>query len=260
MRKHLLTIQLSATKAFDGGLFYILSGYLVKLAQLVILLLLWRSLAEQGADLGGLTLQQLLLYTLLSSILREQLSIVTPATSAFWEGSIISRYLRPVPVLAQLMAETVGSWLPGLALYSLPMLIGSAFVGLNILPQLAANGIAFILSLALSISLGFALDFLFAAGMIYVKNASYTAYSIRQAVVKVFSGALIPFALFPWGIGRVLELLPFGSIGSAPLLIFVGADHALQLLGLQLMWNAIMWPLALGMFKKSQERMVSYGG
>jgi len=260
MKKYTLTAQLSATQAFDGGLFYILGGYILRLAQVVILLLLWRSIAEQGADLGGLTIQQLLMYTLLSSVLREQLSIVTPATTAFWEGSLLSRYLRPAPVLGQLMAETVGSWLPGLALYAAPVLVGSAFVGINVTSYIAANGLMFALSLVLSISLGFAIDFLFAAALLYMRNASYQAFSIRQAIVKVFSGAVIPFALFPWGIGQILQYLPFGSIASAPLLIIVGGADPLPLLALQLLWNIVLWPLAVVMFAKSQERMVSYGG
>ena len=88
MKKYMITSQLSATRAFDGGLFYVLSGYLLKLARMVILLLLWRSVANQGADLGGLTLPQLLAYTLLASVLDDQLNVVTPATTAFWEGSI----------------------------------------------------------------------------------------------------------------------------------------------------------------------------
>lgn len=260
MKKYLVTSRLSATRAFDGGLFYMLSGHLLKLAKLIILLLLWRSLAGQGADLGGLTLQQLLLYTMLSSILSEQLNIVTPATTAFWEGSIASRYLRPLPVLAQLMAETAGGWLPGMLLYSLPMVFVSELVGINLGGMFLANGLLFILSLMLSVSLGYAIDFLFAAAVIYVKNASYTAYSIRQAITKLFSGALIPFALLPWGLGKVFELLPFGSIASAPLLIFIGADNPARLILLQVVWNAVLWPVTLIVFRGSEERMVSYGG
>lgn len=260
MKKYLVTSQLSATKAFDGGVLYILSNYVLRLAQLVILMLVWRSLAAQGADLGGFTLGHLLLYTMLSSILREQLHITTPATTAFWEGSIISRYLRPAPVLLQLVSETMGSWIPGLLFYATPMLAITPFLGIGLLPALAANGPAFLISLSLAISLGFAFDFLFAALVIYLKNATYTAYMIRQAVIRIFSGALIPFALLPWGLGHVLELLPFGSIGSAPLLIFIGTDDTFKLLGLQLFWNAVMWPLVLLAFNKGQERMVSYGG
>lgn len=259
MRKYLMTSQLSATRGFDGGLFYVLSGYFLQLATMVILLLLWRSLADQGADLGGLSLPQLLTYTLLASVLSEQLNIVTPATTAFWEGSIISRYTRPMPVLMQMGAETVGGWLPGLLLYSLPMLLLSPLLGVS-LRSLMAHGPVVLVSLLLSVSLGFAMDFMFASLVIYVKNASYTAYYIRQAIIKLFSGALIPFALLPWGVGKVLELLPFGSVASAPLLVAIGSDSPYRLLALQLFWNAVLWPLALLTFKKSEERMVSYGG
>src|SRR5690554_1055476 len=161
MKKYLVTAQLSATRAFDGGIMYILSGYILRLAQMIILILLWQSLAQQGADLGEFTLQQLLLYTLFSSALREQLNIVTPVTTAFWEGSLMSRYMRPAPVLRQLMAETAGSWIPGFLLYTLPICVISVFLGLDLGKALAGNGLVFLLSLTLSISLGFALDFIF---------------------------------------------------------------------------------------------------
>lgn len=260
MKKYLVTAQLSATQAFDGGVLYIFSGYVLRWVRLIIMLLLWQSLAGQGADLGGFSIQQLLLYTMFSSIFREQLNIVTPIIDSFWDGSLVSRYLRPAPVLRQLMAETAGSWIPGLLLYSLPMLLVSAGMGMDLVSSLFHNGPLFLTSLGLSISLGFAMDFLFAAMVIHLKNANYTAYVIRQAIVTLFSGALIPFALMPWGLGKVLTLLPFGSVTSAPLLIIVGTDNTLNLLGLQLLWNFVLWPLALMAFKSSQERMVSYGG
>jgi len=278
MRKYLVTMRLSASRAFDGGLLYILSGYLLKSASLIILLLLWRALAQQGADLGGLTLEQLLTYTLLASVFGEQLNVITPATTAFWEGAIISRYMRPLPVLAQLMAETAGSWLPGLLLYSIPTLIIAAIAGLNPGPGIAllnnegiaflssaglavaAKGLLFLISLLLAMALGFAIDFIFASLVIYVKNASYQAYQIRRAIVALFSGALIPFTLLPWGMGRVFEVLPFGSTASAPLLIFIGTGNAVRLISLQVIWNLIFWAAALILFHRSEERLVSYGG
>ncbi|MGI6344239.1 MAG: ABC-2 family transporter protein [Bacillota bacterium] len=259
MQKYTIIARLSATRGFDGGLLYVLGGYLMQLARLIILLLLWRSLAEQGADLGGFTLGELLLYTLFSSVLSEQLNVVTPATTAFWEGSFISNYLHPLPIVLQLIAETVGSWLPGLLLYSIPMLAISPLLGIDLAPLLS-NALPFVVSLFCAISLGFALDFIFASLVIHVQHASYTAYSIRQAVIKLFSGALIPFALLPEGLGRIFELLPFGSVASAPLLILCGSSEVARLLSLQLLWNAILWPLALIMLRHSQERMVSYGG
>lgn len=260
MKKYVVTAQLSATRAFDGGVLYIFSGYILRSIQLIIMLLLWRSLAGQGADLGGMSIQQLLLYTMLSSVFKEQFNIVSPIIDSFWDGTLISRYLRPAPVLRQLMAETAGSWAPGLLLYSLPMLMVSSVMGMDLLGALIRNGPLFLVSIGCSISLGFAMEFLFAAMVIHLKNANYTAFVIRQAIVTLLSGALIPFALMPWDLGRLLALLPFGSVASAPLLIIVGADNALYLLGLQILWNLSLWPVAVLAYKSSQERMVSFGG
>lgn len=252
--------RLCAAQAFDGGVAYVLGGYALRLVRLVILLMVWQSLLSGGADTGGLTLAQVLTYTLISSIFSEQMDIVSPATTAFWEGSIIGRFTRPMPVIAQLIAETAGRWIPALLLYSLPMLVLSPLLGVNVLPASPLNALAFVLSMFLSISLGFAMDFMFAALSVSLKNASYMAYTIRGAIVNVFSGVLIPFALLPWGIGNVLSLLPFGSLASAPLNIYVGGGNFIELLLIQLAWNAVLWPVALAVFRKSQERMVSYGG
>src|SRR6056297_2273110 len=107
MNKYINTIKLSATKAFDGGLIYILGQYLLELAKLIFLILIWESLAKQGADSGIFSFNELLIYSLGAAILAEQLNVVTPATTSFWEGSIISRYLRPMPVLMHLSLETI---------------------------------------------------------------------------------------------------------------------------------------------------------
>jgi ABC-2 type transport system permease protein len=252
--------KLCASQAFDGGIAYVISGYGLRLVRLVILLMVWRSLLQGGADTGGLTLAQVLTYTLISSVFTEQLDVVTPATTAFWEGSLLSRYTRPLPVMMQLISETAGKWLPSLLMYSLPMLVLAPLFGIQALPASLLSGLAFALSLVLAVALGFSMDFLFAALAVRLKNASWMAYTIRNAIVNLFSGVLIPFALLPWGIGGVLGLLPFGSLGSAPLSIYVGSGNALELLLVQLAWNAILWPFALLAFGKSQERMVSYGG
>ncbi|MCI8623878.1 MAG: hypothetical protein HFG26_09485 [Provencibacterium sp.] len=260
--KYLATVRLSAAAVFDGSLLPVMSEYLVRFLQLALLLLVWRSLAAAGADLGGMTLPQLLSYTLLASVLRQQLEIVTPATSALWEGSIVGRYLRPMPLLGGLAAETVGRWwLPVFLFYSLPVLLLAPIFGISPLPvSLAAAG-AFLLSLSLSVSLGFALDFLFASLAIRMKNGCWAANDIREAMTALFTGALIPFSLMPPFAGRILALLPTGSVASAPLLIYVGAaENAPQLIGLQLFWNAVLWPFSLWAFHKSEERMISYGG
>ena len=254
-------VGLSARQVFDGNLFQILSEYFMRFMQFFMLTLIWRSLASGGADMGGMDISRLLTYTLMTSVLRQQLDIITPATSALWEGSIIGRYTRPLPVLYSLAAETIGRWwIPVFFLYGLPLWLVSPLMGINPLPQSLSHGLLAICSLILSTSLGFALDFLFASLAMRMKNGCWTVTQMREALFALVSGALIPFSLMPVPIAKVLSLLPMGSIAHAPLTIYVGEGVAWQLIALQAAWNIVLWPIALYVFKKSEERMISYGG
>lgn len=261
------TTGMSARKIFDGSPLCVAAEYMVQLIRMVLLCLIWQALAAAGADLGGFTREQLLTYTLMASVLHQQLNIITPATAALWEGSIVGRYTRPVSVFHSLSAETVGRWwIPVFLFYALPVWCLAPLFGVNPLPggatawQCAASGALALCSVLLSASLGFALDLLFAALAMRLKNACWAATQVREAVSALLSGELIPFALLPAAARNILWLLPFGSVANAPLSIYVGAPGAARLLALQIGWNILLWPCALYVFRKSEERMISYGG
>lgn len=254
------TALLCAKQAFDGNLLFVAGEYLVLLLRFAALVLLWKSLAAQGAD-PGMPIEQLLTYTLMASVLRQQLEIISPATSALWEGSIANRYTRPVPIIASLAAETVGRWIPVFLFYSLPLLLLSPFFGINPLPSSVLAGMLFPVSLSLSILIGFALDLIFASTAIRMKNGCWAAVQIRESVTALASGALIPFSMFPGRAGTVLAYLPLGSVANAPLTVYTGTARNPGLLLLtQAFWAAVLWAAALNFFHKSEERMISYGG
>ena len=115
-------------------------------------------------------------------------------------------------------------------------------------------------SLLLCISLGFAIDFLFACVAIELRGISWLAHVIRTAIVALFSGTVLPFRLLPFGLARVFELQPFGSLGGAPLALFVGTARPERILLAQVFWNLTLWPAAILWFCRSRERLVSFGG
>jgi len=81
-----------------------------------------------------------------------------------------------------------------------------------------------------------------------------------MAIISLFSGTVIPIKLLPLGIAQVMKYQPFACLGGAPLSIFTDSAIAGEVIVLQILWNLILWPLALLAFHKSQEGMVSYGG
>jgi len=247
--------QMSAQDLTNGGVAYLLPDYLLKVLYLLPLLFLWRSLMQSGVD-AGMTLEQMLTYTFLGAVLSDLLVVRTKASSWLYEGMFISLYQRPTGVVLHLISQTVGRWGPKLLLFTLPMLLAAPLFGVRLKPH---SCWAFP-SLLLCISLGFAVDLLFACVTIRLQNASWLVYVIRNAIQALFSGSVIPFALLPWGIGTVFQYIPFGSLAAAPLSIYTGLQEAFPVIATQVIWNILLWPAAILAFSKSRERMVSYGG
>lgn len=249
------TASMSSQSATNGGAIYLVPNYLLRVAYLVPLLLLWRTLMADGVD-AGMSLSQMLTYTYLGALFAEILVVKSPASNWFYEGLITSLYQRPLGILTHLTAQTVGGWFPQLALFILPMLFAAPLFGVDLI----AHSLWFIPSVILCISLGFAIDFIFACLTIRMINASWVVYVIRNAVVTLLSGSVIPFIVFPWDIGKVLQFLPFGSLAGAPLALYTGLASPIPILLTQVWWNLLLWPMAIWIFRKSQERMVSHGG
>jgi len=255
MHKYIKTAALAAFEKTNGGVVYLLPDIVIKIFTLIPLLFLWRVVMSAGAQ-AGMTLPQMLTYTVVSALLSDMLVVSTPASGWLSDGVILRLYGRPMAVLGQLAALTAGGWLPMLALFSLPMACIAPLLGVNLLPASPL----FLISLLLCVSLGFAFDILFACLSIRLRGMTWLVNRIRAAVVTLLSGTIIPIRLLPFGVAEALKFQPFASLGGAPLSVFVGAGDAGQTLLLQVIWNLVLWPLALLAYKKSEERMVSYGG
>ena len=255
MRKIIATIIISAKGQTNGGIFYLFPNIIVNIIYLLPLMFLWRIIASNNID-AGMTLEQLLTYTYMNTILAQMLVVRTFASSWIYDGQLMRLFTRPAFVFSQIIAQTIGEWIPMLVIFSLPMFLIAPLFQINTTPYT----LWFFLSLILCISLGFAIDFIFSCLTIYLKGMSWLVYSIRMAIISLFSGAVIPFRILPFNLNIFFELQPFGSLGGAPLSLFVGTSEPFRILLIQIIWNMILWPAAILWFKKSKERQVSYGG
>ena len=255
MKKYMKTARLSALEQTNVGVAYLLPDILVRVFTLIPLVYLWRAVMSSGAQ-AGMGLGQMLSYAYASALLSDMLVVKTAATGWLSEGVLLKLYGRPLSVFGQLAAQTIGGWAPMLALFSAPMAALAPLFGVSLMPATPL----FLPSLALCVSLGFAVDLLFACLSIKLRNMSWLIDRIRLAVVSLFSGTVIPIRLLPFGIAEAMKYQPFACLGGAPLSIFVGAADAKETIALQIAWNLALWPTAALIFKKSQEGIVSYGG
>ena len=250
------TISMTARTHDYFGLANLLGNYLLRIIRLVAMIFIWRDLFSRGVDTGGMTLGQALAYTYVGALLEPLLDVRTPASSWLHEGGIVSTFMRPMGVFSQLTLSTVGSWIQPLIFFALPAALIAPLAGVNIAP---VTPLAYV-SLLLTVSLGFAVDYMFACVIIRLKNLSWAVHMLRGALTALLTGAVIPFALLPWDLGRYLELTPLGALAGAALAVWAGAGDAHVLVAAQVIWNIVLWPLTLWYFNRSRERMVSYGG
>jgi len=253
--KYIKTAAMSAQNKTLSGIFYLLPDAMLRVVCLIPLMMLWRILMSSGVS-TGMQLSQMLTYTYVSALLSEILVLQSPLTNWYYDGALTSIFQRPMSIYGHVAAQTLGAAVPSLLMFSVPMALLSPLFGVSLIPAT----LWFFPSLLLCISIGLAMEFLFACLFIRMVNARWLAYTIRKAVMSLFAGNLIPFAVMPWGMGTVLQYLPFGSLAAAPLSLCAGLAGAGRTITLQIIWNIVLWPAAILAFRKSQERMVSHGG
>jgi ABC-2 type transport system permease protein len=259
LRKYWKTATMAAA-GYTGDSPLFLIDYLIRVLRVVVLLTIWRIILADRGPVEGLTLTAVLTYTLIAEAFGSLLAPRTTLDWTLWQGSIVGRMLQPIGVFGQFSAELAGRWLFELAAFSLPLLLVAPLLGVSPLPASAAALGLFVVSLTLAISVGLAIDFIFGALLVIWELPLWAIYQIRAAVTTLLSGALLPLALLPPLVGSLLAWLPFASMASAPLQIYIGAGDAWRLIAVQVGWSTLLWPLAYRLWHTGRERMVSYGG
>ncbi|HZP81930.1 MAG TPA: hypothetical protein VFB21_09855 [Chthonomonadaceae bacterium] len=124
------TAAMSATSYVGDSPLFLLD-FVLRFLRVAVLLSIWRLLLAGRGIVSGLTLPAVLTYTLSAEVFAEQLTCRTGLVSAFWDGTIATRFVRPLGVFTQFAAEMFGKWAFGFAFFSLPLLLCAPLFGAN---------------------------------------------------------------------------------------------------------------------------------
>ncbi|MEK7860191.1 MAG: ABC-2 family transporter protein [Chloroflexota bacterium] len=177
-------------------------------------------------------------------------------------GDIATDLVRPVHPLRAGLAFDLGR-----ALYHLlfrgvpPFLVGAAVFPL-ILPASPLVWLAFLASVALAVTVSFAIRWLYNASAFWLMD-DRGVMIIAGTAISLFSGFLIPVTFFPDWLAAIAYLTPFPSIVQIPVDIFVGraaGPDLLLALATQVAWAAMLLLVARGVFTLGVRRLVVQGG
>ncbi|MEI7668367.1 MAG: ABC-2 family transporter protein, partial [Erysipelotrichaceae bacterium] len=120
----------------------------------------------------------------------------------------------------------------------------------------------YVLSLGMGLFISFYANFIF-ANLVFYTDATFGMFQLNEAIVRIFSGSLIPLIFFPGWLKLIADFLPYGSIQYIPTMILMGRISGNEI-GLRMLIQ-LAWVLSLALsahllWNHSLRRMKVHGG
>ncbi len=265
------TLRLSAAfltivpKVFLAYGMWFWAEIVMQLFTMLVFVYFWRAIYSNSAQatISGLTLAQTLGYMLWTRILGPTLETrqIFNFGYAIREGLIAVELLRPVDYQGRSYLEQLA--MTGMNLLTkLPLVVvAMVFFGLRPPASLAVWG-AFALSFFLAQAVSFCFDWLYAC-LAFYSTETWGLGVVREAVSLLFSGALLPLAMFPDWLQRISDFLPFSKIIYTPVALLSGIlplSEAPQLWLAQISWLVGLLLASRWFFNFSVRKITVQGG
>jgi ABC-2 type transport system permease protein len=231
---------------------------------ILIYYFLWIHVFNGMNDLNGFTSAEITTYVVLSRILASQFSGGINKEFAEWiyKGNIVVELLRPVNIMFILFGKRMGEFFFFLIFKGIPIsLIGMLFLK-GVAPYTITQFLLFLICIFISIVMMFWIEVMVGLIAFFTFN-SYGVASTKGVLLSILSGGVVPLFLFPEGIAKCLDYLPFAGMVSVPINIYLNKYNMHQVtlyICLQIMWSIILGIIAILFYKVAIKKVVIQGG
>lgn len=239
-------------------------AFIVTLFQIFVFYYIWMAIYKFDSIINGITKDQIITYIILSRIIYTQITwgFIPRLGRTIQTGAIAMELLRPMDFMLMTFFERIGDFLAFTAMTGIPILIiCSLTLGMQAPPNFMTL-IYFIISFLMAMMVSFFFEF-FVGLLTFYTNYSWGLQGFQEAVVSLFSGALIPISFFPGWLKVVTNFLPFQQMSYSPVSIYLGVvkgPQVFEVLGFQLMWLIILFVFARLFFTFAIKRVTVQGG
>ncbi|MFH1844988.1 MAG: ABC-2 family transporter protein [bacterium] len=218
----------------------------------------------EPAEIGGLTLSQMVTYVGLSWIGRSFYfnNIDRILSGQIQQGEITVMLIKPLHVQTMMFFETIGEAGFRLVMFTLPILLVIVpLFSLQAPPDPALYGWT-VLSFLLAFLVNTQISFLVGCLAFYLQNI-IGVIRAKMVTMEFLTGVLIPFTFFPEWFQQVVTYLPFQAISYIPVTIFLGqrtGDDLTEALLLQAAWGVGLFILGRIFWDYSVKHVTLQGG
>lgn len=223
---------------------------------------LWTALYAQNAAPAGIPLHAMITYTTVALLMSLVLEIdgTRMIRERVREGTIAVDLMKPINLPLFFFSDGFGQTVfhAMLILPSLAFALLLVRVDVPSLPTLAA----FLVAFGLGYGVNFFLNFLMNSVAFWTLETFSIQLMVRWAS-DLLSGQILPLALFPGALGKIVNGLPFASIYSTPLQIYIGqisGEAILRGMLVQCGWLAVFAGISAYVWRVAQYRVVVQGG
>ena len=175
-------------------------------------------------------------------------------------GDIATDFHRPVDFQGYWLAQDIGRALYHAIFRGIPPVLVASLVFHLRFPTSPLTWLVFAVSLLLAVCISFALRFLVNLSAFWILDHRGVA-SIASFAWPFLAGMYgIPLAYLPEPIYRVVSVLPFASMGQAPLSVFLEKPGLVPTLALQAVWVVALLALGRVVLARAERRLVVQGG
>lgn len=183
----------------------------------------------------------------------------------FIDGGIAYEMCRPISMYGMWFSRSLAGRLSEAALRCIPVLLAAVLLPAPFKISAPAGPAAFILFILTTIlGLFVTLSFCIMVYILCFFTISPKGWRmVLTGAVDLLSGMLLPLPFFPEPVRKVVELLPFASMGNVPFRIYSGdlaGAPMLRAIVLQLTWLGIMVICGNLICRRAQHRVVVQGG
>jgi len=183
---------------------------------------LWHAVYTDRDLIAGLTLDEVLAYTLIGRVAAGFLTAPNAALrigSRVRTGAIVHDLVKPVDLHTQLLWQCLGRAGFSFVSTGIPLLLAMAALGILDVPP-AGRLLMFLISLVMAYVTLFATSFLSGVFTFYTKTQVGVDYV--YTVVSLLSGEFLPLEFFPVWLRTIADYLPFKSMYYIPMAIWSG--------------------------------------
>lgn len=215
----------------------------------------WKALFRNADSIGGVTVDTMLTYTVVSSLVSVLLTtnVEWRITDSVRKGTIAVDLMRPVNIFRVFFAENLGGVTALIFQNLIPIfLIGSLIIKLP-LPNSKTDGLLFLVSIVLAFLINWYIAVIFGIWAFKVIEMS-ALIQVKKHLIRLLSGSMIPIWFFPDWLKNILECLPFVYIYQMPISIYVG-QYSRESLEKGLILQ-LFWAIGLCLLKNYLEKRV----